>query len=125
MVTFVKGFMRVTKMTMRIDLLVDRLVFCFALLLVSRLTLLVILRAALVLIPAKNHSSIAPLSNWFPHLYRNVSSIKIAVVWLDLLGFALVFVDSLAFGIGDCFTLLLVGLQRGCQMSTREFSNNI
>ena len=54
------------------------------------------------------------------------SSINIAVVLSDLLGFTLVFVDSLAFGICDCFTLLLVRLQREFQMATiwPEYANN-
>ena len=54
------------------------------------------------------------------------SSINIAVVLSDLLGFTLVFVDSLAFGIRDCFTLLLVRLQREFQMPTiwQEYANN-
>ena len=75
MVTPVKGLLQILKVTIRIDLLVDRLVFRLTLLLISRLALLVKLSVALVLIPAIQHSSIPPLSKRFSHFYRNVSSL--------------------------------------------------
>ena len=114
--------MNTIEATMRLNLLIYSLVFRFTFFLVSRRTLLIKLSAALVLIPVIRHSSIAPLFNWFSYFFTEISlqlfsSTKIAVVWFDLLGFALVFVDSLAFGIGDRFTLLLVRLQRECQIS--------
>ena len=111
--------MNTIEATMRLNLLIDSLVFRFTFFLVSRRTLLIKLSAALVLIPVIQHSSIAPLSNSFFYRisFQLFSSTKIAVVWFDLLGFALVFVDSLAFGIRDRFTLLLVRLQRECQIS--------
>ena len=115
-------------MTAIIHLFVDRFIFRFTLLLISRWALLIKLRATLVLIPAIRHLSIPALSNRFSHFRRKFfsSSINIAVVLSDLLGFTLVFVDSLTFGIRDCFALLLVRLQREFQMPTiwKEYANN-
>ena len=101
--------MKIIKATTIIHLFVDCFISGFTLLLIYRRALLIKLSATLVLIPAISPSSIPALSNRLSHFY-------LAVVWLDLLGFTLVFVDSLAFGIRYRFTLLLVRLQQGCQM---------
>ena len=59
-------------------------------------------------------SYLASISNGFHTFYLNTNFFFInqSAVWFDLLGFTLVFVDSLTFGIRNCFTLLLVRLQQ-------------